>query len=313
MGYRSKAITYQLSRLLKRSTLLRRLYAWLFEADRSRQFALTQWMNNGITLTQSHQLHRVSFEQGEAWVTLPCGLEFRYLTEIPGAGAEPSIYRGEYEPAITALLLAQLENATTFIDIGANLGWFSLHIAQQHPNLQVHAFEPGEFAYANIKKNIARNQLQRSIQLNHLVITDHCGTEQFTNQQLGHALNHINRKKSGSTKNLREVAAITLDHYVAEQAIPLVELIKCDVEGAEMLVIEGSQAVLKRDRPKLLLEICPLWMARFGQSPMELWNRLREYGYLYRVIKDNGEQINSGDFLRDIGDGANVFFSTTLE
>lgn len=310
MSIISQSIKYNLSKTLKKSTLLRRVYAKLFEPDRSRQFELTQWMNQGLTLLKTHKLQSVSFEQGDCWVTLPNGLKLRYLTEIPGAGAEPAIYRGEYEPEITQLLLAHLKDKTTFIDIGANLGWFSLHIAQHYPLIHIHAFEPGEFAYANIRKNIAKNDFQDNITLNHVAVTNHCGTEHFTNQQLGHALNHISKE---NTTNLREVIATTLDAYANENSLQPVGLIKCDVEGAEMLVIEGALELLKRDEPNLLLEICPLWMTRFNHTPIQLWEQLSEHGYSYHVIRDNGEQICSGDFLQDVGDGANVFFSSSKD
>ena len=309
MKQKLKLLQHKLAGQLKQFTPLRKLYAALFDHERSRQFELTQWMKRGGDITQKHKLQEVSFDAGEAWVRLPNGLELRYITEIPGAGIEPCIYRGEYEPEITQLLLGQLHDNSTFIDIGANIGWFSLHAAHHYSSINIHAFEPGAFAYKNIDKNITRNQFKQQIQLNQLVVSDRCGNEIFSTQQLGHPLNHIIRPDTRSSTEGEEVAAITLDQYVMQNRIKQVELIKCDVEGAEMLVLKGAEKLLKSQQPKLLLEVNPLWTNRFDYQPEQLWVLLKDFGYHYHVIESDGTKKCSNNFTQDVGEGANVYFT----
>lgn len=309
MKRKLKSLRYKLAGALKQFTLLRRLYARLFDQERSQQFKLTQWMKQGGEITLEHKLQGVSFDAGEAWVTLPNGLQIRYLTEIPGAGVEPCIYHGEYEPEITQLLLEQLSGIGTFIDIGANIGWFSLHVAHNHPGMNIHAFEPGSFAHSNISKNISRNRFNQKIKLNQLVMSDRCGSEIFSTQQLGHPLNHIIRSNNGSSLKGEEIDATTLDRYITRNEIKSVEFIKCDVEGAEILVLKGAEKLLKRDQPKLLLEVNPLWTSRFDYQPEQLWVLLQSFGYHYHVIKNDGSKLCSNNFSNDVGEGANVYFT----
>ncbi len=309
MKYRFKSLRHTLANRLKRFTLLRKLYAALFDPERSQQFALTEWMKQGCSISHQQAFKKVTFEAGEAWVTLPNGLEIRYITEIPGAGVEPCIYRGEYEPEITQRLLKKLNNNSTFIDIGANIGWFSLHAAHRYPDIRIHAFEPGAFAYRNLEKNIARNQFQSQVKLNRRVVSDRCGSEIFSTQQLGHPLNHIIRSKRGSSAKGTPVEATTLDQYLERHAIVSIDLIKCDVEGAEMLVLNGAHKLLKSQQPELLLEVNPLWTARFDYSPEQLWALLKDFGYHYQIIESDGRTQCSGHFANDVGEGANVYFS----
>ncbi len=309
MKYRFKSLRHALANRLKQFTPLRRLYAALFDPERSQQFGLTEWMKQGCRIGHKHAFSKVTFEAGEAWVTLPNGLEIRYIIEIPGAGVEPCIYRGEYEPEITQRLLEQFNNNSTFIDIGANIGWFSLHAAHHYPGIRIHAFEPGAFAYRNMDKNIERNQFKSQIKLNQQVVSDHCGSEIFSTQKLGHPLNHIIRPSGRSPAKGAPVEATTLDQYIEHHAITSVDLIKCDVEGAEMLVLKGACKLLKSHQPALLLEINPLWTARFDYSPEQLWALLKDFGYHYHVIESDGSRRCSGHFANDVGEGANVYFS----
>jgi len=303
-----KAMRFFLIAYLKRFPALRKLYARLFDRERYQQFAVTDWMTAGPTLLSSVGIKQVLVTQEDIWVQLANRLELRYVTEIPGAGVEPRIYRGAYEPAITDLILRELDDDSVFFDIGANIGWFSLHVAQAYPGAVIHAFEPGKFAFFNLSKNVAHNGYRERILLNHAAVSDHGGTEFFTSNQIGHALNHLVRSETTLSSTATEVTCTTLDTYSDEQKITRIDLIKCDVEGAELLVLKGGESLLKRFQPKLMLEVSPEWMARFGHTPLQLWTLLQDHGYDYQVIAEDGSRTCSRNFANDVGHGANVFF-----
>jgi FkbM family methyltransferase len=69
----------------------------------------------------------------------------------------------------------------------------------------------------------------------------------------------------------------TLDDYAAKMT--RLDFIKCDVEGAEMLVVRGGRATLKRLSPLLWLESNPDWTRGFGYAPGDLVAELRSLGY----------------------------------
>ena len=70
-----------------------------------------------------------------------------------------------------------------------------------------------------------------------------------------------------------------LDHYA--ERLGRVDFIKCDVEGAELLVLRGAQSTLRRFRPKLFLEIDDRWVRSFGWTTADVLSFLRQIGYSY--------------------------------
>lgn len=67
----------------------------------------------------------------------------------------------------------------------------------------------------------------------------------------------------------------TLDRIVKEKNVEKIDLIKVDVQGAELDVLKGSHNVLKKDKPRLLVEVHPSW----NLNPETLYELLRNYGY----------------------------------
>lgn len=297
-----------MSAYLKRYRVLRKVYSRFFDEERYQQFAVTDWVASGPALLRRAGIKKAVVTENDVWVRLDGGLELRYVTEIPGAGVEPSVYRGLYEVAIIELILKELDNTSVFFDVGANIGWFCLHVAHVYPEALCHAFEPGNFAFENLFKNVKRNDYAGRIRLNRAAVSDRVGTERLTNNQVGHALNHLVRAETTLASASSVVACTTLDAYCREHKLSRVDLIKCDVEGAELLVIRGGEAILRRYHPKLILEVSQEWMERFGHTPLQLWDILRSYGYCYQIIAEDGSRTCTHDFVKDVGHGANVFF-----
>jgi len=75
-------------------------------------------------------------------------------------------------------------------------------------------------------------------------------------------------------------------------------LIKCDVEGAELLVLNGGMALLGRHQPELLLSVHPQILATIGQSKEMLADLLAERGYRYRCIAIDHEEHWWCEFVR---------------
>lgn len=76
-----------------------------------------------------------------------------------------------------------------------------------------------------------------------------------------------------------QVAVSTLDDLVAEHGISRVDVVKADVEGAELAVLRGASAVLGRDRPVLLLEVEDRHLAKYGASATDVVEHLAALGY----------------------------------
>jgi Methyltransferase FkbM domain len=76
-----------------------------------------------------------------------------------------------------------------------------------------------------------------------------------------------------------KIEMMRLDQYA--QRLGRIDFVKCDVEGAELLVLRGAQSTLRRCRPKLCLEIDDRWVRSLGWTTTEVFRYLRETGYTY--------------------------------
>ena len=198
------------------------------------------------------------------------GLRFRVKTEdVVGR----HIYKyGHHEPAMTRWLTEELDLADgdVVIDIGANIGWYSLIAAKlaHGKDVAVVAFEPDPVNFDLLQQNIALNDAV-AVRAEQLALADANGSatlHQHSNSNRGrHSLLPINAV--GST----EIATRRLDDYWIEQGFGerIPRLIKIDIEGFELMALAGGKDVLARC-PLLILEFSPAYMRRGGLEPADL-------------------------------------------
>jgi FkbM family methyltransferase len=150
---------------------------------------------------------------------------------------------------------------------------------------EVHAFEPVPSTFSILTENIRRFPAYKNVHLNRMALGD---KDQRTNMlvpQGDHEQVSLVRYLDGSWKDAgneiasTEVEMMQLDQYA--EHLGRVDFIKCDVEGAELLVLRGAQSTLRRFRPKLFLEIDDRWVRSFGWNTAEVLSFLREIGYSY--------------------------------
>ena len=142
------------------------------------------------------------------------------------------------------------------IDVGANIGMYSIYFAKEIPiHGKVYAFEPAQELFFRLSKNVDINNLGNSLQIESLAINN---TAEPTLLSLPRDLH----KSSGSGSLIPSpdyikvtVPSTTLDAYCSQHKIGKVSLIKIDVEGAELQVLEGFSAILKRDKPSIFFEV----------------------------------------------------------
>lgn len=153
------------------------------------------------------------------------------------------------KPALMALRNLANKN-TVFLDIGANIGFYSL-LMQDKVN-QVYAFEAHPDTLALLTKNFELN----NIDLKHIVpkaVSNKNGPMFFSNLKSGSPINRI--VAQSASNNTIKVQATTLDEFMSQQACPQNAewIIKLDVEGAEQWVLEGAQHTLKHYPVKAIL------------------------------------------------------------
>ena len=184
---------------------------------------------------------------------------------------------GFYEPFQSDILLELGKISRRFLDIGANMGFYSLALAIENPNLSVTSFEPQPGVYQKMLQNIELNNLQDRINLINMGL----------GQQLDELTMYIPRftgTGGASFKNLHEdegeatqikVPVSTLDSIETGVA----DLIKIDVEGFELNVILGAYSLIAQNKPTIMAELLRKWMKPFGHSPQMFLDKLANFDY----------------------------------
>lgn len=185
-----------------------------------------------------------------------------------------------HEPEVVEWLSTQLKKGMTFLDIGANIGFYTLLAAQRvGTSGTVVALEPDPDVVAVLRQNIDANALCNA----HLVqgaAYRTCG-----NVRLGRSLasSWFSGLYYEKADGWIEVPAYALDSLVRELGVGRVDLVKLDVEGAEVEVLEGMHRILCEDRPKLLVE---LHQSSEAGDAHPVTNQLKKAGYSVRLLTE---------------------------
>jgi FkbM family methyltransferase len=210
------------------------------------------------------------------------GVGFQMLPE--GAIAFHAWSGLRFERAELQFILRLLQPGMTFFDIGANIGLFSLAAGKKlwsQPSI-IYAFEPCPSTFAILEKNLLKNELTK-VRAVQVALSDQTGEANlYVNAALKDGLNSLEDPSHSDAEVVgREaVQTITLDDFVARERVSRVDIMKVDVEGAELLVFRGGRKLLKRpDAPLILYEGYSWCTAGFHYHPVELMWHLEEFGY----------------------------------
>lgn len=176
------------------------------------------------------------------------------------------------------------------VDIGANLGLFSLVMAKAHPARRVLAFEPASSTFAALTQNVALNGAD--VDCFQMALADHVGTSEFIVRESARANSSLVSNLVLPNEQRIKIHCTTLDRFVEEHAIDRIALLKIDVEGFEASVIKGSGAVLSRMRPPIIyFEVCATLAQLAGFAPEEAAAEIERHGYRLHRIGDGGELL----------------------
>ena len=189
---------------------------------------------------------------------------------------------GTYEPAEYRFFTDLARDKKIVMDVGANIGWYSLNLAKMTaiPNVQIHAFEPVPSSYKQLLQNIALNRAQNQIVPHNIGLGSSSGEMVFYVPDFSGSTAASGRNLHPEETNERVKCQIrTADSFLMQENVPQVGLVKCDVEGAELLVLKGAKRLLEEDRPVFILELLRKWSRAFDYHPNDVLMLLRGYGY----------------------------------
>ena len=162
---------------------------------------------------------------------------------------------GTTEPRVQHAFASLIQPGMVVYDIGANVGFFTVIAARLCPQGRVVAFEPLPENLERIRHNVALNNLQNIIVRSEaLSDTDAQSRFEVSPEPTWGKLVSVG-KGIGTKVGTIDVKVSRLDSLVKAGEIPIPELIKIDVEGAEIGVLRGAESTLHQARPVLLIEL----------------------------------------------------------
>lgn len=195
------------------------------------------------------------------------------------SSASHGCWLGTYERRHQRLLSRLVKRGSVVFDVGAHVGFFSL-LAARLAGSEGHvvAFEPLPCNADQLQRHVTYNQLS-NVRLLRVAVGERSGTAAFAA--------HEESSMGSLADNGRPVDIVAIDDLVAAGEIPLPDVVKVDVEGAELRVLHGGAATFARRRPALLLA------AHGWRQWTECCRLLTDWGYRVTTERD-GER--DGDY-----------------
>jgi FkbM family methyltransferase len=191
-------------------------------------------------------------------------------------------------------LLDVLQPGMNLLDIGANVGLFAIPAAKKVQHGKVFAFEPSSWTLERLKRNADINRVGNVLVV-HSAVGDYTGDAILqVNAKGKDGLNTIGRPAHEASEivTTETVPVTTLDDFVKASCISQVDVMKVDVEGAELLVFRGAVGLLAKKNAPLILYESGFLSKGFGYHPVESMWLLQKHGYTMFVIDSRVGKIS---------------------
>ena len=236
-------------------------------------------------------------------IVVPFVNDSRLLMKRGMTGATANLYAGLHEFADMAFVLHVLRKTDVFVDVGANIGSYTVLAAKVVGSKSI-AIEPVPVTFSHLLDNINLNRIYEHVVALNIGLASSNGTLAFTSAL--DSTNHVvpNGSKDATTV---EVSVKKLDDVLTE-AEPF--LMKIDVEGYESEVVTGGEKVFRRSSLNAVVMELRGHGRRYGQDDSAVHQKMLDYGFtpcaylpLKREVVSLGNKISSSGntlYLRDI-------------
>ncbi len=200
-------------------------------------------------------------------------------------GIDFAIYlTGRFEPETVTAMASLIKSGDVVLDIGANIGAHTLGMAHMvGKEGKVIAFEPTKYAFNKLVANTTLNpNLRSKITLNQIMLTS---TENAPLKKELYSSWPLDPKKQMHQKHLGKMQMTsgattqTLSSYINKNKIKNVTLVKIDVDGYEIDVLEGGRDFFINQQPIIIMELAPYTLEERGKSLCELLDIVKGMGY----------------------------------
>lgn len=223
------------------------------------------------------------------------------------AVSRPLLCTGRYEDGVTRALMSRVQPDTHFVDIGANVGYFSLLVANRAPLGRVFSFEPDPRNFRLLSAAICLNGLENTITARMAAVSDSDEPVYFSD--LGYTASLGSRFTSKTPDALRrhatseipdpvQVDTVSLDSALSDERV---DLLKVDIEGYEPHAFNGMRELLRTQHPIVVTEFAPGTIQHMtGTDPRDLLALFRELGYSVAILNADGTAGRGSADIDDI-------------
>jgi FkbM family methyltransferase len=199
----------------------------------------------------------------------------------PGNETSRAVFiTGNYEPNEFCMLSQVLRPGMVFVDVGANMGLYTIFAARKVGEGTVLAIEPSTRECGRLLKNVEANSLSNVRLLQNAVSDSSRDADLLVAEDEWSGHNTLGAFAYDTPLAAKErVRTVRLDDIVLREGLSRVDIIKLDIEGAELLALKGAVGILERFRPLLLLELADGALLHQGCSSAQIWDFLRQTGY----------------------------------
>lgn len=204
------------------------------------------------------------------------------------------LYFDQFEPETRCFLDAYLRSGDVFLDIGANVGLYTVAAARiVGLGGEVHAFEPCSQTFSRLEENVRLNAL-RNVSCHRLALSDTNAEAQLSIAKDGFdAWNSLGKPYMGEDGGSETVRTVTLDSFVDQHRLAgRITVMKVDVEGWENQVLHGAETLLSaKDVPVLCVEFTEQAAQLAGSSCAALYQTLERLGFQMFTVGDSPDTV----------------------
>jgi FkbM family methyltransferase len=223
-------------------------------------------------------------------------VSFRMALLTPGLIEDLLIRDGAWEPHLMELMSVLMPAEGVFIDVGANIGCHSLHIASRYPGVRCHGFEPHPEIFRQLTRNAQLSSLE-NLTLHRFALGRTSKQGSFYAQDMG----SYNRGLSSAAQqedlhgNFQEtvIRFEPLDDVLSDEDRAAVRLIKIDTQGGERDVLLGAAEVIEKACPTIIFEFESRYHADPEQEMREIMALLPRHEIFY--LKADSTELRTFD------------------
>lgn len=210
----------------------------------------------------------------------------------------------DYERAERDMLISLAKPGDVLFDVGAYVGWYAVEFARRVPQSKVYVFDPIAENRAELNKNLGelKNVFIYAFGLSDK--TDFVDFHISASEPGTASMAPLEEDRFGPTSKIKRLVT-SLDEQCSAYHPPP-NIIKIDVEGAELLVLKGAEKTIEKHHPIIQCEMLRKWAKRFNYHPNDIIDFLKGFDYMCCVIR--GGNLHLFEKMTDETVEKNFFF-----